>query len=150
MPSPAQASLPAGIYPDDSPTLRPERESDLLPSAIPRASTATLLPAPLEGLSTFPLSEPVSAAGTERSSGFATRSAAATVQQGSADLPSFVRGPLPPLPYEREQASRSLSDDDRADILAYADAVPSPSEPVTRVPAQWSRCDIIGHAAPAA
>ncbi|WP_338861331.1 hypothetical protein [Mycetohabitans rhizoxinica] len=150
MPSPAQASQPAGIYPDDSPILRPERESDRLPSAVPHASTATLLPAPLEGLSTFPLPELVSAAGAARDSGLATHSAVATAQQGSAGLPPFVLGPLPPLPYEREQASRSLSDDDRADILAYADAVPSPSEPVTRASAQWGRCDIIGHAAPAA
>lgn len=117
MPSPAQARQPAGIYPDDSPTLRPERESDRLPSAVPHASTATLLPAPLEGLSTFPLPELVSAAGAAQDSGLATRSAAATAQQGSAGLPPFVLGPLPPLPY---------------------------------APAQWGRCDIIGHAAPAA
>lgn len=108
MPHPAQASQPTGIYPDGSPTLRPEHESDLLPSAVPRASMAGPSSATLEGLSTSLSSEPVSAAGAARGFGLTARSVAATAQQDSVGLPPFVLGPLPPTPHERKQWGQGI------------------------------------------
>nr|WP_255779252.1 hypothetical protein [Mycetohabitans sp. B5] len=130
----------------------PEREPDLdLPSSVvPRASTATRIPAPLEGLRTSLSSEPMSVAGMVQRFGLTTRSAATTARQGRSGVPPTDLRPLPPLLPELEEAWPSFSDDDWADILAYTDAVPAPPEPVTRAPARWSQCNIIGHAAPAA
>ncbi|MCF2135385.1 MULTISPECIES: hypothetical protein [Mycetohabitans] len=151
MPSPAQASQSAGYYPG-SPTLPPEHEPDLdLPSSVvPRASTTTRVPAPLEGLRTSSSSEPMSVAGMVQRFGSTTCGAAATAQHDRSSVPPTDLRPLPPLLTEIEEAWPSFSDDDWADILAYTDAVPAPPEPVMHAPVRWGQCDIIGHAAPAA